>query len=94
MTKQQQFAKLFKSLRLKKGFSQAQLAMVMGYGTPQLVSNLERSISYVPEDSLLIYADLFELKGKERKKFIDLYIELRLEIVENKLKLKWVENER
>ncbi|RTL05210.1 XRE family transcriptional regulator [Candidatus Dependentiae bacterium] len=44
-------AKLIKSVRLKAGLSQSQMAKLLGYKSGQFISNMERGICGLPPES-------------------------------------------
>lgn len=58
--------------RESKGYTQAQVASKLGYGSPQFISNIERGVSRVPIKSLKSFIDLYELHMEE---VIDLLLE-------------------
>ena len=65
--------------REEKGFTQAQVAQKLGYGSPQFISNIERGISRVPVKSLKYFIALYELR---RDDLVDLLLdEKRQEII-------------
>ena len=51
--------------REQKGLTQAQVALQLGYGSPQFISNIERGVSRVPVKSLKYFIDLYGLKTNE-----------------------------
>ncbi|MEZ0393063.1 MAG: helix-turn-helix domain-containing protein [Pseudobdellovibrionaceae bacterium] len=62
--------------REAKGLTQAQVALKLGYGSPQFISNIERGVSKVPLKSLRLFIDLYEIACEE---IIDLLLEERRE---------------
>lgn len=58
--------------REQKGFTQAQVASKLGYGSPQFISNIERGVSRVPVKSLKSFIELYELQMEE---VIDMLLE-------------------
>lgn len=48
-----------------KGFTQAQVAVKLGYGSPQFISNIERGVSRVPLKSLKSFIELYEISKEE-----------------------------
>lgn len=65
--------------REQKGLTQAQVALQLGYGSPQFISNIERGVSRVPTKSLKYFIDLYGLHTDE-------VIELLLDEKRNQLK--------
>jgi len=51
--------------REHKGLTQAQVAIQLGYGSPQFISNIERGVSRVPIKSLKYFIDLYGLATNE-----------------------------
>lgn len=51
--------------RESKGLTQAQVAMQLGYGSPQFISNIERGVSRVPLKSLKNFISLYNLQASE-----------------------------
>jgi transcriptional regulator with XRE-family HTH domain len=51
--------------REQKGLTQAQVALQLGYGSPQFISNIERGVSRVPVKSLKYFIDLYGLQTNE-----------------------------
>ncbi len=51
--------------RESKGLTQAQVAVQLGYGSPQFISNIERGVSRVPLKSLKNFINLYELQANE-----------------------------
>jgi len=51
--------------REHKGLTQAQVALQLGYGSPQFISNIERGVSRVPVKSLKYFIDLYGLQTDE-----------------------------
>jgi transcriptional regulator with XRE-family HTH domain len=47
--------------REQKGLTQAQVALQLGYGSPQFISNIERGVSRVPVKSLRYFIQLYGL---------------------------------
>jgi transcriptional regulator with XRE-family HTH domain len=48
-----------------KGFTQAQVAIKLGFGSPQFISNIERGVSRVPLKSLRAFIELYEIPKEE-----------------------------
>jgi transcriptional regulator with XRE-family HTH domain len=47
------FAERFKQLRKESGLSQGDISKLVGWASPQLVSNCERKLSYIPPIALV-----------------------------------------
>ena len=54
-----QLGEMLKSMREKAGLSQRDVASKMGYTTPQSISNVERSSSYLPIKDLKKISELY-----------------------------------
>lgn len=66
--------KLLKKAREDKNLTQQDVADLMGYGTPQFVSNIERGISKIPDRSI---KKVCELLGLQVEEIVDLLAEQR-----------------
>lgn len=55
----------FKNHRVDIGLSQGQVSKVLGYTSPQFVSNFERGLCSLPLNKIKKLIDLYELKGEE-----------------------------
>lgn len=68
-----------KGKRLKQGYSQAELATMLGYASPQFVSDWERGISSPPMKKLPELASALQVK-------IDVLFELLVDLATTQLK--------
>ena len=50
-----------KNVRMDKGLTQSDVAVKLGYTSPQFISNIERGISKVPLKTLRHFIDLYQL---------------------------------
>ena len=51
--------------RMKKGFSQGQVAKKLGYTSPQFISNFERGIASPPCKNLKVLVDMYGISPNE-----------------------------
>lgn len=85
MVNHDNFGSFLKYHREKKGFSQGNLSKILGYKSPQFVSNWERNISLPPMTMLAEISSVLKIKKND---VIDmLTVEYRKKI-EKKLKRK------
>ena len=68
-------SKAFKQLRLKKKMTQNQVAVRLGFTTPQHVSNLERGITDIRFETIIRYAKEMGASKVEAKDIETAYIE-------------------
>ena len=61
------FGKILQTLRIKKGITQKDVALKLGWKTSQLVSNFERDVCYPPIDCVNELADILECSRDELK---------------------------
>lgn len=61
----QTFPKYLKTIREKAGVTQGQLAIALGYSTPQFISNVERGVSGIPVKKIKAVALLCKAEPKE-----------------------------
>jgi transcriptional regulator with XRE-family HTH domain len=72
-------AKFWKEARLKRSLSQADVAKILGYSSPQLVSNWERGLCNPPQKHLSQLLKLYKINVND-------YIELVIAYEKKKLK--------
>lgn len=75
-----------KRLRHEAGLSQGDVAKVMGYGSPQFVSNWERGISEPPIQSLAKLAELYKVAPET---LLEPYVEFRLQDLEAEIRSRF-----
>lgn len=54
-----------KQKRVDRGLSQLEVAKVLGYTSPQFVSNWERGLVSPPLDTMAVLIDLYKMKPEE-----------------------------
>ncbi len=59
-----------KKRRLTLGITQKHIAQIMGYSTPQFISNWERGISSPPVDKLESVSNVYGIPNKKFKAFL------------------------
>jgi transcriptional regulator with XRE-family HTH domain len=60
-----QLGKLFQKGRLNSGLTQASVCRMLGYSSPQFLSNFERGLCSMPLPQLKKLIDLYDLDGEE-----------------------------
>jgi transcriptional regulator with XRE-family HTH domain len=55
---------VLKSARETKGLSQGEVAKILGYGSPQFISNIERNLAHPPLTIISKLVDLYQLDSK------------------------------
>lgn len=80
------FGRYLRTLRIKQGLIQEDISLLLGYATPQFVSNIERGISKIPMDSLPRFAKAYRIDlDKLKCEFLkDKIIQLKSELKEIK----------
>lgn len=73
---------IFKELRLKAGLSQGQVAEKLGYTSPQMISNAERDLSFMPLKSVKKLAKIYGVADFEKIYFDTLVENYRAKIKE------------
>jgi transcriptional regulator with XRE-family HTH domain len=63
--KYQSLGIFLRDARLKKNYSQWDVAKKIGYSSPQFISNLERGISSPPLKLLRVLVDLYDMSPRE-----------------------------
>lgn len=82
----QTLGKVLKQMRETAGLSQREVAKALGYKTPQLISNNERSISYPPINSIRKLAKLYAVDADS---LFSLILDDILKRESDKLNRKW-----
>lgn len=85
MAKQRRLAAFLKENRIKSGLSQAEVASILKYSTPQFISNWERGVSSPPLDKL---GQLIELYRISRDELIDVMLNEAREHLETSIPRK------
>lgn len=62
--------KYFKKLREESGLSQGELAKLLGWGSPQFISNIEREKAYYPKEKVIKLETIFGVPRAEMFKVI------------------------
>lgn len=70
------FGTLLKQLRLASGLSQGKVAKILGYSSPQFVSNWERGLSDPPLDT---FAKLAEIYSVSLETLLNDYVQYRVQ---------------
>lgn len=79
-------AEILKQKRVAAGLSQRDVANKLGYGTPQFISNWERSISRPPIAAIKTVAALYKI---EAQGLFEMILQEEVAEVTNALKLKY-----
>lgn len=74
-----------KQKRQDKGLTQSDVALKMGYGSPQFISNIERGISQVPIKAL---RSLIEIYGISPEEIVEVLIQEKRELILKQLSAK------
>lgn len=80
-------ANFLKEARVKSGLTQNKVAEILGYTTPQFISNWERGVSHPPTDLLKRIARLYSVSDEELYKIIE---EVTIEEVKNNLRRRFM----
>lgn len=81
-----QLAALLKQKRIAAGLSQGDVAMKMGYSTPQFISNWERGIACPPVRDLKKLADILKTSPEE---LFEVFLEGTISHVTHEMKRKF-----
>ena len=65
MPKQRRLASFLKEYRIKSGLSQAEVAVLLKYSTPQFISNWERGVSSPPLDKVSLLIEIYRISREE-----------------------------
>jgi transcriptional regulator with XRE-family HTH domain len=65
-------SRYLKEMRLKKGFTQVEIAQCLGYSSPQFVSNWERALAAPP---IHILRELVRLYSLDPNTVIEMYVQ-------------------
>lgn len=79
-------AHFLKKARLSSGLSQGKVAELLGYSSPQFISNWERGLSHPPIDVLRKIAKLYHTSDDA---IFELLLEVTLEDVKNDLRRRF-----
>jgi transcriptional regulator with XRE-family HTH domain len=85
MAKQRRLASFLKEYRIKSGLSQAEVANLLKYSTPQFISNWERGVSSPPLDKV---SQLIEIYRISREELIDIMLDEAREHLEKNIPRK------
>jgi transcriptional regulator with XRE-family HTH domain len=58
-------AKVFKKGRIKSNKTQGEVSDILGYSSPQFLSNFERGLCTMPLEKLKKMIDIYDLDGEE-----------------------------
>ena len=83
--------KIFKTLRKNAGLTQRDVSDKLGYGSPQLVSNIERGVSFPPVKAIARLAKLFKVDADF---LFEELLEAKLKREEAKLRKQYVRPKR
>lgn len=77
------FGNYLKRARVEAKLSQNEVSEKLNYTTPQFISNWERGISTPPIKELKSLSSLYSIKPEI---FLDVFIQSKLHVVENKIR--------
>ncbi len=80
------FPSLLRSLRIKAGLSQGDVQKALGYRSSQFISNWERALAMPPAEVFAKLADLYKIPLDS---FIEIYIQYRVQGLENEIRSKF-----
>jgi len=79
----QDLATLLKTARIRSGYSQKEISIILGYKTPQFISNWERGLSTPPGKILYKLGEMYKISPE---KLYEAILEVTLKKVEADLK--------
>ncbi len=79
------FASLLRDLRVKAGLSQGDVRKVLGYTSPQFISNWERGLSDPPVETVVKLANLYRVPMDA---LLENYIQIQVQSFEQEIRSK------